>query len=439
MAPAATWRGVYYRGEKIGFTVSQTVPTDDGFDLQRTAACRWRCSARRPPRRIRTTAHVDQASRCTPSSSRSIRAPARSQSRGRIDGRRLSLDVKTPSGTPHATSASSTKPPALSQNMSRRLANGGLKTGARYQWTVFDPATLRNSRGQRRGRPARAGARRRRGAAAGLPRRDGVRRPEDLVVDHRHRRGRARGEPARTDYRARVGRQRASAMAVSRRMQVDLLQAAAVAPRMTTPIAEPRDVRLMRIRLGGADLSAADLDGGAQRFAGRRPRAARSAGPRSRRAADPDAVALSRGRGVHRERRAGDHRGGEEGGAGRQRHARARRAADALRQRAARQEADRQPAVGARSAAHQSRRLQRAHRALRRDGARARHSGADRRRPGLHPRRVLLPRVARGVHRGRAAGSGRQGCGCRSIRRSTSFPPTPRTCGSRAAGSTSRR
>src|SRR5258706_16168073 len=30
----ATWRGVYYRGEKIGFTVSQTVPTDDGFELQ---------------------------------------------------------------------------------------------------------------------------------------------------------------------------------------------------------------------------------------------------------------------------------------------------------------------------------------------------------------------------------------------------------------------
>ena len=37
---------------------------------------------------------------------------------------------------------------------------------------------------------------------------------------------------------------------------------------MRTPIPEPRDVRLMRIRLGGADLSALDLDGGAQRLAG---------------------------------------------------------------------------------------------------------------------------------------------------------------------------
>src|SRR3954463_9699613 len=36
---------------------------------------------------------------------------------------------------------------------------------------------------------------------------------------------------------------------------------------METPVPEPRDVRLMRIRLGGADFSAADLDGGAQHFA----------------------------------------------------------------------------------------------------------------------------------------------------------------------------
>src|SRR3954465_5078518 len=30
----AEWRGIYYRGEKIGFTVSQTVPKGDGFELQ---------------------------------------------------------------------------------------------------------------------------------------------------------------------------------------------------------------------------------------------------------------------------------------------------------------------------------------------------------------------------------------------------------------------
>ena len=40
----------------------------------------------------------------------------------------------------------------------------------------------------------------------------------------------------------------------------------------------------------------------------------------------------------------------------------------------------------------------------------------------LHPRRVLLPRVARGLPR--REGDGPRAAGCRSIRRSTSFPPT---------------
>jgi hypothetical protein len=61
----------------------------------------------------------------------------------------------------------------------------------------------------------------------------------------------------------------ARAMAVSRRMQVDLLQASAVVPMMGARlIGEPRDVRRMRLRLSGADLAVADMNGGAQRVDG---------------------------------------------------------------------------------------------------------------------------------------------------------------------------
>jgi hypothetical protein len=31
---AAAWHGVYYRGEKIGFTVTQTLPKDAGSELE---------------------------------------------------------------------------------------------------------------------------------------------------------------------------------------------------------------------------------------------------------------------------------------------------------------------------------------------------------------------------------------------------------------------
>ena len=30
----AKWKGIYYRGEKIGFSVSQTLPKGDGYEIQ---------------------------------------------------------------------------------------------------------------------------------------------------------------------------------------------------------------------------------------------------------------------------------------------------------------------------------------------------------------------------------------------------------------------
>ena len=80
-------------------------------------------------------------------------------------------------------------------------------------------------------------------------------------------------------------------------------------------------------------------------------------------------------------------------------------------------------------AARTRRRLQRAHAALRRAGARRGHSGARRRGTRLRGRQVLLPRVA---------GSLASATGSRSIRRSASSPPTPRTCASPSAGSVAR-
>jgi transglutaminase-like putative cysteine protease len=262
---AATWRGVYYRGEKIGFTVSQTVPTDEGFDLQEDGRLQMALLGATTAATLRTTAHVDRAFALRAFEFSLDPGTGPVQVRGRIDGRRLSLDITTPSGSRHDVRELE-EAPALSQNISRRLANGGLKTGARYQWMVFDPATLRNSRVNvevgRRELVRGAGATplpafRVEMEFAGL-------KTSSWITDT--------GEVVREEsplglITVRESPDSARAMAVSRRMQVDLLQTAAVAPRMETPIPEPRDVRLMRIRLGGADFSAADLDGGAQRFA----------------------------------------------------------------------------------------------------------------------------------------------------------------------------
>ena len=262
---AATWRGVYYRGEKIGFTVSQTVPNDEGFDIEEDGRLQMSLLGATTAATIRTTAHVDQAFTLRAFEFSLDPGTGPIEIRGRVDGRRLSLEVKTPSGT-RSEVRELEEAPALSLNISRRLANGGLKTGATYQWTVFDPATLRNSKVNvevgRRELVRGAGAAplpafRVEMEFAGL-------KTSSWITDT--------GEVVREEsplglITVRESADSARAMAVSRRMQVDLLQTAAVAPRMKTPIPEPRDVRLMRIRLGGADFSATDLDGGAQHFA----------------------------------------------------------------------------------------------------------------------------------------------------------------------------
>ena len=263
---AAIWRGVYYRGEKIGFTVSQTVPNDEGFDLEEDGRLQMSLLGATTAATIRTTAHVDKAFTLHAFEFSLDPGTGPIEIHGRVDGRRLSLDVKTPSGT-RSEVRELDEPPALSLNISRRLANGGLKTGAKYQWTVFDPATLRNSKVKvevgRRELVRGAGAAplpafRVEMEFAGL-------RTSSWVTDT--------GEVVREEsplglITVRESADSARAMAVSRRMQVDLLQTAAVAPRMKTPIPEPRDVRLMRIRLGGADFSATELEGGAQHLVG---------------------------------------------------------------------------------------------------------------------------------------------------------------------------
>jgi transglutaminase-like putative cysteine protease len=268
---AAVWRGVYYRGEKIGFTVSQTVPEGDGFELEEDGRLQMALLGATTAATIRTTAHVDAGFTLHAFEFSLDPGTGAIEVRGRMNGRSLTLEVRTPSGT-RTEQRELDEPPALSLNLSRRLANGGLVTGARHQWTIFDPATLRNA-------PVTVDVGRRelvRGAGtaplpafrvemefAGL-------RTTSWVTDT--------GEVVREEsplglITVRESAENARAMAVSRRMQVDLLQASAVVPRLSTRIDEPRDVRRMQLRLGGlpaSGLPPADLQGVSQKVTGDR-------------------------------------------------------------------------------------------------------------------------------------------------------------------------
>src|SRR4029079_14642108 len=56
----AQWKGVYYRGEKIGFMVGQTVPLDDGFELQEDGRLQMTLLGATSEARVSTKARVDR-------------------------------------------------------------------------------------------------------------------------------------------------------------------------------------------------------------------------------------------------------------------------------------------------------------------------------------------------------------------------------------------
>jgi transglutaminase-like putative cysteine protease len=262
---AAQWRGVYYRGEKIGFTVSQIVPADDGFELQEDGRLQMTLLGAVSAARLRTTARVDHAFALRSFEFSLDPGTGPVEVSGRIEGLTLHLSVKTASGS-YADRRALAEPPMLTLNLARRLANGGLVPGATHQWTVFDPATLRNAPViVKVGRRETTQTGERRVPAFRVEMSFGALQTTSWITDT--------GEIVREEspmglITVRESAASAQRLAVSSRMQADLLDSSAVVPASTHRIDEPRDVRLLRLRLDRADLTDPELQGAGQRVAG---------------------------------------------------------------------------------------------------------------------------------------------------------------------------
>ena len=266
----AAWRGVYYRGEKIGFTVTQTLPKDDGFELEEDGRLQMSLLGATTAVTIRTTARVDADFSLRSFEFTLDPGTGPTVVRGEVAGRYLRLTVTTTAGT-RTDERDLPEPPALSLNLSRRLANAGLIPGTRHHWTVFDPATLHNAPvtidvGSRElvrsaGRPIPAF--RVQMEFAGLRTTSWVTDTGDVV----------REESPLGLMTVRETSEGARAMAVPGRIRTDMLEAAAIVPATTRRIDEPRDVRRLRLRVEGADLYSldrlgADLQGAGQSVTG---------------------------------------------------------------------------------------------------------------------------------------------------------------------------
>ena len=140
----------YYRGEKIGFTVSQTVRTPDGFELQEDARPQLTLLGSTSTTTIRTTALVDasfvlQSFAFSLDPDWTIHARLDRSSRLGIGGL-ISADCGHHVGRCHANGDTSTGRAACHE--SQHVANSGQpwhRGGTRHHWTILDPATMRHA------------------------------------------------------------------------------------------------------------------------------------------------------------------------------------------------------------------------------------------------------------------------------------------------------
>jgi hypothetical protein len=265
---SAAWRGVYYRGEKIGFTVSQTIATADGFELQEDGRLQMALLGAITAASVHTTARVDTSfvlrsfDFSLDPGTGAIHVRGRVEPPGSAAARpKLILEVAPPKGPPRSEARELDELPLLSLNLSRVLAGGRLLPGSEHRWTIFDPATLRNAPvsirvGEReivRGANDRPiPAFRVDLAFEGLRTTSWVTDTGDVV----------REESPLGLISVRESREQAQSLAVPRAVQRDLLQASAVVPEgLPQRIDEARDVLRLRVRLDGPDLPRADLDG----------------------------------------------------------------------------------------------------------------------------------------------------------------------------------
>ena len=257
----AHWRGIYYRGEKIGFAVGQVVASGDGFEMQEDGRMQMALLGADTVAMLKTTARVDRnfALQSFDFSLDPGTGPTRIS--GIVQGLQLTLTVATPSATRTETRTLA-EPPALALNLGRRLAARGLRTGDRHQMQVFDPATLSNAPmtivvGSRElirlaGLPLPVF--RLDMQFAGLSTTSWITDTGEVV----------REESALGMLVVKEEPDVAQRMAVGQRERRDLIQAAAIVPEAAYRIDDPRTVRWIRLRLTGAELPMTDLNGAGQ-------------------------------------------------------------------------------------------------------------------------------------------------------------------------------
>jgi transglutaminase-like putative cysteine protease len=263
---SAKWNGIYYRGDKIGFSVSQTTPVDDGYEIREDGRLQMVLLGSPVAVRTSSVAVVDRAFALRRFEWSLDPGTGPTVVSGELDGLRLHLRIRSSAGEREET-RELPAPPALELNLARRLAARGLEQGQVHEIEYFNPITLSNSpmrvEVQSRevvraaGRPVPAF--RVEIQFAGIVTRSWITDVGEVVKQ----------ESPTGHLVVRETPEQAQALAVPGRVKNDLLAAAALVPTPPTRIDDPTAVERLRVRLeGGETFESSDLQGAGQSASG---------------------------------------------------------------------------------------------------------------------------------------------------------------------------
>jgi transglutaminase-like putative cysteine protease len=259
---SAKWSGIYYRGDKIGFSVSQTTPVGDGYEIRQDGQLQMTLLGSPASVRERSVVLVDRGFALQSFQFSLDPGTGPVSVSGRLEGRTLRLALRNAAGERTETRELS-ETPILDLNLPRSLAARGLEEGQTHEVELFNPTTLSNTpmriEVQARevvrvaGRPVPAFRVEKR--FSGFVTRSWITDTGEVVK-----------EESPTGFLVvREPPERARTLAVPGEVQTDLLEAAALVPSPPTRIDDPTAVELLRLRLsamGGFD--PADLEGAGQ-------------------------------------------------------------------------------------------------------------------------------------------------------------------------------
>ncbi len=129
----ARWSGIYYRGEKIGFSVSQMTERAGGFKLQEDGQILLTLMGAATASRLHTEVNVDAQYLLQDFAFSLDPGTGPISVKGALETpTRLRVRIASPTGSERTRTFDLKEPPVLSINLPKRLLAKGLEEGARH-------------------------------------------------------------------------------------------------------------------------------------------------------------------------------------------------------------------------------------------------------------------------------------------------------------------